>query len=148
MSRGGRIALIGAAATVLIVGFVVARDAGEDDDKDDTTTQAAEPQPFEPGDPIETTPKAKPKPPVRLIRTRDGKPTASVKRLNAEKGDTVKFTVSSNIPDEVHLHGYDVQKAVGPGKPARYSFDADIEGIFEIELHGTAAAIGTLKVEP
>lgn len=132
---------------MIVVGFVIARGAGEDDENETTTTQAVETAPTETAT-TDTAPKPKPKPAVPLIRTRDGKLVGSVKRINADSGETVKFTVTSNVPEEVHLHGYDVEKPVGPGKPARYSFKADIEGIFEIELHGTAVEIGRLRVEP
>lgn len=43
--------------------------------------------------------------------------------------------VSSDSPDDIHLHGYDIERAAGPDKPARFRFEADIEGAFEIESH-------------
>jgi hypothetical protein len=37
---------------------------------------------------------------------------------------------------------------VAPGKPARFSFRADITGIFEIELEHSHKPIGRLRVNP
>ena len=47
------------------------------------------------------------------------------------------------------MHGYDLTKPVAPGKPARFKFKADAEGIFEIEAHDLGhLIIATLVVEP
>ena len=61
--------------------------------------------------------------------------------------------VSADAPDDIHLHGYDIEKQVAPGQPARFRFRADVEGIFEIESHvaedaGKDPLIGKLTVEP
>ena len=43
--------------------------------------------------------------------------------------------MSSDAEHEIHLHGYDIARDAAPGKPARYRFKADVEGVFEIESH-------------
>jgi hypothetical protein len=48
----------------------------------------------------------------------------------------------------VHLHGYDIERPVGPGEPATLRFRADLEGIFEMELHGSGTQIAELEVRP
>ena len=73
--------------------------------------------------------------------------------IQVKKGDQVTIVVSANAPDDVHLHGYDIEKPVEPGKPATFKFTADIEGIFEIESHkaedeGRDPLLGKLTVEP
>ena len=40
-----------------------------------------------------------------------------------------------DAPDDIHLHGYDIEKKVAPGQPARFRFKANLEGEFEIESH-------------
>ena len=32
-----------------------------------------------------------------------------------------------NTPDEIHLHGYDIERTAKPGHPARFRFEADAE---------------------
>jgi hypothetical protein len=76
-----------------------------------------------------------------------------VKRIEAAKGDTVRFVVTADAADEIHLHGYDLYRDVAPGKPARFVVKADIEGVFDIESHeaehsGKDALIAKLVVEP
>jgi hypothetical protein len=61
--------------------------------------------------------------------------------------------VSSDAHDDIHLHGYDIEKPVEPGQPAQFNFTANIEGIFEIESHvaedaGREPLMGKLTVEP
>ena len=60
----------------------------------------------------------------------------------------VPLTVSGDVSDEVHLHGYDLRADVAPGQDATIEFDATIPGVFEIELEGTGALIGELQVAP
>jgi hypothetical protein len=48
----------------------------------------------------------------------------------------------------VHLHGYNIEKPVVPGKPVRLPFTASIAGRFEVELHPTDSLLAVIEVEP
>jgi hypothetical protein len=85
---------------------------------------------------------------VTRVRVRGGAPVGGVERIRVESGDTVRFTVSADSADEVHVHGYDIERQVGPGKTARFRFPARLEGLFEVELHGSGAEIAELEVRP
>lgn len=82
------------------------------------------------------------------IRVTNKEPVGGVQKLTVRKGDRVRFTVTADQPEEVHVHGYDVTKSVGPAAPARFDFPAEIEGIFEVELEGAGAQILSLTVNP
>ena len=56
--------------------------------------------------------------------------------------------MGSDQPGEVHIHGYDKYLDLEADKPARTRFKADLEGIFEVENHDTAAQIAELRVNP
>ena len=60
----------------------------------------------------------------------------------------VTLVVSSDIADEVHLHGYDLMADAAPGEKARIAFVATIPGRFEVELEDRALQIGELEVRP
>ena len=45
-----------------------------------------------------------------VINVIDGKPAGGIQKLNYTKGDQVRFTVNSDIGDEIHVHGYDLQQ--------------------------------------
>jgi heme/copper-type cytochrome/quinol oxidase subunit 2 len=68
--------------------------------------------------------------------------------LDVKKGDQVSITVNSDVADEVHVHGYDLQFEVAPGQPAKVEFTADAEGVFEIELENAGLLLLELKVTP
>lgn len=73
--------------------------------------------------------------------------------IAATSGEQVTLVVTSATPDEIHVHGYDLTQDAGPGDPARFRFEADIEGSFEIESHaaedaGLEPSIADLVVEP
>ena len=150
MTRGQRLGLIALAVAVAAVAFVVAR-PGEEDEKagppvGDTTTR--EPS-GRAGDATATTESR----PEQRVRLRAHEPSGGVRRIEAKKGELVRLVVESDAPDEIHLHGYDVTREVGPAEPARFSFRADIEGVFELESHeagheGGDPLIARVVVEP
>ena len=79
---------------------------------------------------------------------RGGAPHGGVKSLRVDRGETGRLRVLANTADEVHVLGYDIERPVGPGQPANLRFRADIEGIFEVELHESEEQIASLRVEP
>ena len=92
-------------------------------------------------------------PPATRIVIRDNKVVGGPKRIEVTKGDPVRIIVSADAEDDIHLHGYDIEKTVEPGKPARFAFDASIEGQFEMESHtaedaGLEPVIANILVEP
>lgn len=87
-------------------------------------------------------------PKVFLIRTKGGAPVGEVSSVEAKKGDTVRIDVTSNVDEKVHVHGYDIEKAVAAGRRARLRFPATIDGRFEIEFHESGEKIGELTVNP
>lgn len=161
MSRNQRIGLVAVALVVAVVAFVIARPGGDDDDGDgsqqaaQTTPAQTETGAAEETDetPTESEPPPPPEPEVSRVRVRGGTVVGGVQRVQAAKGDTVRILVISDAPDEIHLHGYDIYENTAPGKPARFVFRADIEGIFEIESHvaedaGKDPLLARLVVEP
>jgi hypothetical protein len=162
LSTTARLALVAAAVAVLVAAFFIVRSGGEDDDPSpaaQTTPEATQPPPggqpapatgdSEPGyaDPIPRNPEAG-EPTVRTIRVRGGAPVGEVRTLKYRRGDRIRLRITSDAPDEVHVHGFDIEKPVAPGAPARFNIEADIEGRFEVELHGTGTQIATLEVRP
>ncbi|MGH3029293.1 MAG: hypothetical protein ACRDNE_00725 [Gaiellaceae bacterium] len=88
------------------------------------------------------------RPTIPRIVVRDGKPVGGVTRLEYESGQRVRFTVHSDSADEVHVHGFDIKKDVPANGSVRFGFQADIEGVFEVELETTHVQIAELRIEP
>jgi plastocyanin len=140
------------AVAVLVVAFVLVQ-PGDDDDGAATVAQTvatnqASTTTVATTAPTATAPAAPREPAATRIRVRGGQPVGGVRTIEVSKGDTIRFIVSSDQSDEVHVHGYDLEKPVGPSAPARFSFTADIDGKFEVELHESEAQIASLEVQP
>jgi hypothetical protein len=58
----------------------------------------------------------------------------------------VTLSVTSDVPDQVHLHGYDLEAGLTPGTPAEITFDATVPGVFEVELHDAGTVLLTIQV--
>ena len=153
MSRSQRLGLLALAVAVAVAAFLIVGTGGDDDEEATTTTSPAADTAQDA--PTGTAPSAPPppEPTVERVRLKDFVPVGGVKRIEAAKGDTVRFVVSADAADEIHLHGYDLYRDTAPGKPARFGFKANIEGVFDIESHeaehsGKDALIAKLVVEP
>jgi len=144
MSRAQRFTFLGIAAVIAVLAVVLIG-GGKDESETPTTTSQTTPTPTpdEP-EPDETaTPTATPTPePPPLLKGGD------VTKLRFKEGDTVTFRVVSDVPEEVHVHGYDIAKDLEPGKVVTVSFKGDITGIFEIEYEHAGEQIGQLRVDP
>jgi FtsP/CotA-like multicopper oxidase with cupredoxin domain len=160
MSRNQRIALVVAAVAVAVLAFVVAQPSDDDEGGESATTTPAQTDtgPASNGGATAPTEAEEPPPPppepeVTRIRLRGGSVVGGVQDIEVERGDTVRIVVTSDAADEIHLHGYDITRNPAPGQPARFRFEADAEGIFEIESHvaedaGRDPLVARLVVEP
>jgi FtsP/CotA-like multicopper oxidase with cupredoxin domain len=151
MTRNQRIGLLVAAAAVIVVAIVIAASGGSDDGTEATkaakttkTTRNATEQPHE---------TLQQGADSEHIRIKGGKVVGGPPDIKVQKGDHVRIVVSSDAHDDIHLHGYDIERPVELGQPAQFNFIADIEGIFEIESHvaedeGREPLVAKLTVEP
>lgn len=92
-------------------------------------------------------PATPPKPVVITITAKKGRPVGGVARPTVKKGKMVKIVVRTDAGREVHLHGYDIEKRVVPGKPVVLLFRAKIPGRFELELHHPDVLLAELTVK-
>lgn len=147
MSNAARIGSLAVVAVIAAVAFVALRPSGDD------SGQAA-PQPAAQSEPAKTErepearPRRRPRPQYARIRIRGGSPVGGVKRIDVDSGETARIEISSDAAGEIHLHGYDREARVGPGRATALRFRADLEGIFELELHGPGTELAELRVEP
>ena len=156
MSNGARIGAIVATVLVLVLAFVLLSPEADDDSNIAQTPTTAPTTPTAPASGTTPPPSADHEPApqpaaatFQRVSVRAGKPVGGIEKIKARKGDRARFEVTStDTSDEVHLHGYDISRDVKPGSRARFSFEANAEGIFEVELHGSGTQIAELTVEP
>ncbi len=82
------------------------------------------------------------------ITVREGRAVGGIRRITVRKGQRVVLLVRSDVADEVHVHGYEIRRDVGPRRPARIAFRARVPGRFEIELERRHRQIAALEVRP
>lgn len=63
-------------------------------------------------------------------------------------GSHISIVITSDVADEVHLHTYDLKGNVSAGGELVFEFDADIPGVFEMELEGSHLQVLELTVAP
>ena len=132
-----------AALAAVVVLFIVFAGGDDDNDKSSTTTTAAQTTPS-----TGTTSEEPDVAAEEQITIRDGKPVGGVKKLDYKSGDQIRFIVTSDVADEVHVHGYDIAKDVEAGGSVRFSFPAKLEGVFEAELEDRKEPIAELRISP
>jgi heme/copper-type cytochrome/quinol oxidase subunit 2 len=75
-----------------------------------------------------------------------GQASGDTGRVSVAVGEHVTLVITSDVADEVHLHGYDLETELSPGQPAELSFDATIPGVFQVELHEAGTQVLSLQV--
>lgn len=85
---------------------------------------------------------------VPTIVVRDGEPVGGIKELEYSAGEQVRFRVSSDEAEEIHVHGYDFSQNVPAGGTIEFDFPAELEGIYEAELEEQGGQIAELRINP
>jgi hypothetical protein len=85
---------------------------------------------------------------VPTIVVRDGEPVGGVQELEYNAGEEVRFRVTSDTAEEVHVHGYDLSQDVPAGGTVEFDFPAELEGIYEAELEELGVQIVELRINP
>lgn len=83
---------------------------------------------------------------VLAVTVRGGAVVEGASRQRAPLNQPVTIRVTSDVADEVHVHGYDKRVDVAPGRPAEVTFVANIPGVFEVEFERSHRLLFTLEV--
>ena len=75
-----------------------------------------------------------------------GAPVGGVRRVEVDLGSVVALMVTSDIAEEVHVHGYDILRGVSERSPAHFAFTASIPGVFEVEFEGSGRLLLQLEI--
>ena len=78
--------------------------------------------------------------------------------IRIQKGDAMRLRVTSDVPGELHLHGYRLEAKVAPGRSSEIAFRAYATGRYPLEWHAAGdagnsrsphrPALATLEVRP
>lgn len=78
----------------------------------------------------------------------DGEVVGGVQTIEATSGEEVTMTVTSDVEEELHVHGVELREDLPPGEHVEVTFTPEAEGVFEIELHESGQVIANLEVSP
>lgn len=128
-----------AGAVLAVMALLVSVACGGDDDEptvtSDTPTTVA-------GAPVATSPART----VLAVTVRGGSVVEGGSRQRATLNEAVTIRVTSDVADEVHVHGYEKKFDVAPGQTGEVTFNANIPGVFEVEFERTHKLLFTLEV--
>ena len=77
---------------------------------------------------------------------RDGKVSPKRRRIEVPLGSQVRLLVTSDVDDDIHVHGFEIEEPVEAGRTTTVEFVADEAGIFEVETHDTELELLQLEV--
>jgi plastocyanin len=80
------------------------------------------------------------------VQVSGGQVSGDTGRVPVAAGEHVTLVLTSDVADEVHVHGYDLEAELSPGQPTEIGFDATIPGVFEVELHEARTQLLSLQV--
>jgi hypothetical protein len=80
------------------------------------------------------------------VQVAGGQASGDTGRVPVASGEHVTLVITSDVADEVHVHGYDLEAELTPGQPTEIAFDATIPGVFEVELHEAGTLLLSLQV--
>ena len=83
------------------------------------------------------------------IVVKNGKVVGGVAKIHVKKGDEIRFTVTADVADEIHVHAFDLHKEIkSPGGSVSFAFPASITGITEAELENHKLQVAEIRVDP
>ena len=129
-------------APLLIAVLLTGCSSGTDETADPTPSAAASPSAVATG----AAPSPSPSGTVVEVTYAGGEVSGVDPRVNVTLGEPVVLRFTSDVVEEIHVHGYDLYTDLAPGTPAEISFTADIPGSFEVELHEAGRPLFQLRV--
>jgi FtsP/CotA-like multicopper oxidase with cupredoxin domain len=93
-------------------------------------------------------PGAEPEPEPVALEFADGEVVGGVETIEVTSGEEVTITVTSDVQEELHIHGVDLYEDLPPGEEVEVTFTPEAEGVFELELHDSATQIASMEVSP
>lgn len=80
------------------------------------------------------------------VAVRDGKVVPAPHRVDVPLGSQIKLQVTSDVDDEVHVHGFDVEQPLDAGRTTTIELTADQPGLYEVETHESELQLLQLEV--
>lgn len=139
-----------AAAACALTVLAVAGCSDEEETPDATSAPTVSVTPTSDAGAASGTPSATPTPDdaqAITLTVSGGEISGDTGRVDVRTGTRVRLTVTSDAPDEVHVHGVELTRSVSPGQATQIEFVADRAGTSEVELHDAGTVLTRLQVQ-
>jgi hypothetical protein len=138
----------GAVVALVVVGLAGCGDAGE---AAESAPSPSAPSPTSiPTSPSPTTtpPNRTASPNVRVIEVQitHGAVHTAADRVDVLSGEAIRVVVTSDVDDELHVHGADETAVLVAGEPTSLEFSFDEPGVYEVETHDGGLLLFQLSV--
>jgi plastocyanin len=137
-----------AAAPATFAAMLLLTACGADDGQGDTaaTDTPTATAPSAPPDPPDAS--AAPQAAAREIEVAitDGSVDTAEDTVEVAVGETVRVTVTSDVDDEVHVHGVEQTAELSAGRPTTLAFSLAEPGVYEVETHESGLLLFQLLV--
>lgn len=81
-----------------------------------------------------------------VVTYQGGQVTTDSKRVRVKRGQTVALTVTTDVAEELHIHGEDITKELPANTSVTVTFEAKQTGAFEVELERSHVELLQLQV--
>jgi hypothetical protein len=81
------------------------------------------------------------------VQIADGDVHTDADRVDVAVGETIRVVVTSDVDDELHVHGVDSTATLVAGEPTTLEFSIDEPGVFEAETHDGGLLLFQLSVQ-
>ena len=82
------------------------------------------------------------------LSAKAGKPVGGVQVYKLKRDDDVTLTVVADRADQLHVHGYEIERELVADQPQTVKFIAKRTGRFSVELHKSGATLAILEIYP
>ncbi|MGH3816093.1 MAG: hypothetical protein ACRDUV_27205 [Pseudonocardiaceae bacterium] len=80
------------------------------------------------------------------VTVRGAQVTGETGTVTVALGTPITVSVTSDVADQIHVHGYDRKAEILAGSTGSVSFTANAPGVFEVELEGSKLQLVQLQV--
>lgn len=80
------------------------------------------------------------------VAVTDGTVTPKPSRVKIPLGSTVELQVTSDVDDELHVHGFEAEKPLEAGVTTTVELQATEPGLYEVETHESDLELLQLEV--
>lgn len=140
-----------ALGAVLLAGCAAGAEDPASPDTAAATPSAAAPSSAAPSPaPSAAAPSAAPTPVAPAVRVitasyADGEVVTDGVRVESQLGEEVVLRISSDVAEEIHVHGYDVYADIPAGGSVDIPLTLTLPGSYEVELHGAGRPLFQLR---